>query len=346
LSKLSGKIDVVKTNLDGLDRETVLAGTGNEQDQNTVLLASRDWKYLALLSRRAGSSPSLYLINTSDDSLTTIDEGDVNFQLLGWSDNYFTYVINRNVQPWQSNASSIKSYNAQTKQPATLDNAQANGTSSADAVYEVYNKVILLDDQIAYTNTWYHYPGYLAVSGQSNTLNVIKPDGSGKKQIKSVDAANQYFGSLVFHSPSSLYVQVSHTDGSNSEYFEFNGVGLTQKNLSSDDIFKTYPTYLYSPSDNQTFWSESRDGKNTLFVGDHAGQNGKQIATLSDYSPYGWFSDDYLLVSKNSSELYIMPVGGAPSPLKLDDTTVPLKISDYHKPALTFQGYGGGYGGL
>jgi hypothetical protein len=62
LSKLSGKIDVVKTNLDGTGRETVLAGTGKEDKRNTVLLASRDWKYLALLSRRAGGSPTLYLI--------------------------------------------------------------------------------------------------------------------------------------------------------------------------------------------------------------------------------------------------------------------------------------------
>src|SRR6202008_1449233 len=52
LSKKSGKIDVVKTNLDGSDRKPVLAGTGKEEDRGTVLLASRDWKYLALLSRR------------------------------------------------------------------------------------------------------------------------------------------------------------------------------------------------------------------------------------------------------------------------------------------------------
>src|SRR6185295_2559549 len=48
LSNASGKIDLVKSNLDGTDRQTVLAGTGKEDKLNTVLLASRDWKYVAL----------------------------------------------------------------------------------------------------------------------------------------------------------------------------------------------------------------------------------------------------------------------------------------------------------
>jgi hypothetical protein len=46
LSNLSGKIDVVKSDLDGTNRHTVLAGTGYEKLYSTVLLASRDWKYL------------------------------------------------------------------------------------------------------------------------------------------------------------------------------------------------------------------------------------------------------------------------------------------------------------
>lgn len=54
LSNSSGALDVVKANLDGSNRQTVLAGTGNETDQDTVLLASHDWKYLALFSNRDG----------------------------------------------------------------------------------------------------------------------------------------------------------------------------------------------------------------------------------------------------------------------------------------------------
>lgn len=342
LSKLSGKIDVVKTNLDGTDRQVVLAGTGKEDEANTVLLASRDWKYLALLSRRAGNAASLYLIDTTNsDSLSTIDEGNAYFNLVGWSDDKFVYTVGRNdYQPWQPKAASIKSFNAQSKKLSILDSTNATGTNNSDANYETYIiNPILIDDTIFFTKTWYRYPGYLQVSGQSNTLNMMNSDGSGKKIIKSYDADKSYFGSMVFHNPNSIYIQVSNSDGSNPSFFELNKNGnLSQKDeLTYQDIFKTYPTYLESPDDKSTFWAESRDGKNTLFIGDENGASGKQIATLSDYLTYGWYTNNYLLVSKNSSELYIMPVSGSDSP---------IKVSDYHKPSLSYAGYGGGYGGL
>ena len=111
------------------------------------------------------------------------------------------------------------------------------------------------------------------------------------------------------------------------------------KEINDESFGKFYPTYLLSPNSLHTFWYEPRDGKNTLFTGTPNGEAGKEIASLSEYVPYGWYSDDYLLVSKNSSELYILPATGA------GETGQVLKISDYHKPAVSFLGYGGGYGG-
>ncbi|PIZ63285.1 hypothetical protein COY17_01010, partial [Candidatus Saccharibacteria bacterium CG_4_10_14_0_2_um_filter_52_9] len=70
LSNLSGNLDVVKSNLDGSGRKTVLVGTGHEEASTTSLLASRDWHYLVLKSRRDGNQASLYLIDTSNDKTT------------------------------------------------------------------------------------------------------------------------------------------------------------------------------------------------------------------------------------------------------------------------------------
>jgi archaellum component FlaG (FlaF/FlaG flagellin family) len=91
LSNLSGKIDVVKTDLDGKNRKTVLAGTGSEDTFSTSLLASRDWKYLALLSKRDGKQ-GVYLINTTNDQTTNIDGGSdaESITLVSWSN--ITYV--------------------------------------------------------------------------------------------------------------------------------------------------------------------------------------------------------------------------------------------------------------
>jgi len=346
LSKLSGKIDVVKTNLDGTDRQTVLAGTGNEQDQGTVLLASRDWKYLALLSRRAGSSATLYLIDTSNDSLSTIDEGSADFSLNGWVDDNFVYTVTRNdVQLWEANRQAIKSYDAPTKKVTILDQTQASGTGSSDYLSELIGAVYAYNDQVFYIENWTtSYSGSQSanLAAKQATFNSIKPDGTSKKAIKSFGLADGTTATDIsvderVENPTSIDLKFS--DGTQDNFFVYaNGQVKDEPNTTADSFYTAdYPTYLQSPGGDQTFWSEARDGKNTLFIGDQNGQNAKQIATLSDYSPYGWFSDDYVLVSKNSSELYIMPKTGS---------TTPIKISDYHKPALTYAGYGGGYGGL
>jgi hypothetical protein len=338
LSKLTGTINVVKTNLDGTDRQTVLAGTGNEDDGGTVLLASRDWKYLALLSQRDTSGlAKLYLINTSTDKLSTIDSGNASFTLVGWVGNRFVYVVNRNdVQLWQPNGQALKTFDASTGKLATIDQTTAEGTSGADYAQTSFSSVYALGSQLVYAEDWGGNNGHL--SGKNVNLYSINVDGSSKKTVQSFPVpVNFYYGYSIELTPyeaQSLYVQAE--DGSyNPTYYEYEDGKLSQKSLTSEQFYSTYATYLQSPSGSQTFWAEPRDGKNTLFVGDATGSGGKIIAQLSDYNTYGWYTDNYLLVSKDSSELYVMPADGGTA----------LKISDYHKPANTYYGYGGGYGG-
>jgi hypothetical protein len=166
LSKLSGKIDVVKSNLDGTERQTVLAGTGKEESRGTVLLASRDWKYLALLAKRDNNKPKLYLIETATDKVTTLDEGNASFEMVGWSDNYFIYKLTRdNYADWQSKKYVIKNYNAQTKQLAILEQSQALGSNSNSYAHEVFDDVYALGDTVVYTKTWVDY-GYGNLAGK------------------------------------------------------------------------------------------------------------------------------------------------------------------------------------
>lgn len=347
LSNQSGKIDVVKTNLDGTNRQTVLAGTGNEEPYSTSLLASRDWKYLVLLSKRTPSGNAvLNLINTTTGDITNFDSGNATFDPIGWDNDYFVYIVHRNgYKDWQSGATSLKSYDAKAGKMYTLDNTKATGSSEADAQYEnlfPYD-VQLVGNDILFSKTWYQTPGYLTVPGQQNTLTVINADGSGKKTVATLDAGKEYVGSTYQNSPQEVLIQVSQLDNSPSSYYKYTVDGSYAKDTDQGDIaalnnsFSTaYPTYLLSPSGNASFWTDVRDGKNTLFVGDDNASGGKQIATLSNYAAYGWYTDNYLLVSKGSSELYIMPKNGG----------TPLKITDYYKPTLSYHGYGGGYGGL
>lgn len=340
LSNLSGKIDVVSTNLDGSGRQTVLAGTGSEDANTTLLLASRDWKYLALLSKRGSGDAKLYLIAAASGQLTTIDSNADIFTPVGWSGHYFVYKANdTSVQNWQSGGTVIKSYNADTGKSVTLASTTATGTSNADAKYQNIWDASFVGDSLVYDITWYVYPGTLSVAGQQDTLMSVKPDGTGSKTLKSVDASQYYISNLNAANPVQAYFGVYSSTSSAANYYRLDGNGsVTQSStITSDSVSKSYPTYLLSPSGNATFWGELRDGKNTLFTGDATGSNATQIATLSDYTAYGWCTDNYLLVQKGGSELYIMPSSGSGTP---------LKVSDYYKPQYGLYGFDGSYGGL
>jgi len=343
LSNLSGKIDVVKTNLDGSDRQVVLAGTGNEDRNSTSLLASRDWKYLALLAKRSGSNASVYLIDTTKgDKLTTIDEGNANFSLVGWSGDRFVYTVVRNgVSAWQPNQQALKSFDPATGQALLLDQTQGSGTGSSNFAGQSFGTPYLMDDQVVYSKNWSssYYDAQTELAGKSAELDSIGANGSGHRTIKTFTAATPSASLNVqatLYEPDGLYMQFY--DGSKNAYYDYDdGKVSVDTDMTDTKFYNTpYPTYLLSPAGSNTFWADQRDGKNTLFTGDEDAKAPKQIASLSEYNAYGWYGNDYLLVSKNSSELYIMSKDGG----------TPLKIADYYKPAINYQGYGGGYGGL
>jgi hypothetical protein len=345
LSKLSGKIDVVKTDLDGSNRETVLAGTGREDDRNTVLLASRDWKYLALLARR-DTVAKLYLMDTSNDKLTTMDESNTaTFNPVGWSDDNFIYTVYRNnLASWQPNAQAIKSYNASARQNQTLDQTGAVGTNNFDYAQESYGTVYQVGKNVIYSKAWAsNYYNDSVLADKQAGIYSISASGGKPQTLKTLgyeSGKSTYINSVPYEADK-IYYQV--TEKEIAAYYAYDNGKVVVKSDIADEFNEYYHdplTYLQSPSGNETFWAEQRDGKNTLFLGNDSGENGKQIASLSDYFTYGWFTDNYLLVSKNSSELYIMTKKGP------TDAQKPLKISDYHKPSTTFRGYGGGYGGL
>jgi hypothetical protein len=332
LSKRTGVINVMKSDLDGANATVVLAGTGKETDDSTILLSTRDWKYLVLESAREGKQ-KLYLLNTSTDKLSLIDQGDAEFTLLGWYDHHVAFRVERhNVDSWQSGAWAYKSYNADRDQLTTLISASGSGSSYYDALFDSVYNAAFMDDRLVYTHIWQRGGG--GAAGQQNTIESIKLDGSGKTVIKGVDATTGSFESLVLAKPTlAHFTYYLYGAGATRTYFQYDGSKVTQLDSS---YTQNAPNYLASPDEDYAFWFEPRDGKNTMFIGDEQAANGKEIATLSEYKPYGWYSDDYVLLSKNGSELYIAP---------REFTASPLKIADYHKPAFIANGYGGGYGG-
>ncbi len=341
LSRLSGKIDVVRTNLDGSARETVLAGTGHEDQQATVLLASRDWKYLALQSDRDTNTNDnkLYLIDTTDNNkLSTIDEGNATFTLDGWLDDNLVYQVDRSdVQSWQSDKFRLKSFNAVAKNLIVLDKSTAVDKGSCSTEYgsyahcynyQSYAGVTITDDEVIYAknvNSIYAQP-----EGQIG-MYAVKPDNSGRRTV----FEQAYTGDGIYGYTTYKPAEINYQIGDVSYEYEVGGKPIKIDSKTYSDNQSKYLNFVVSPDGKETFWAESRDGKNSLFIGNLDLAEGKQIANLSELKPYGWFTKDYLLLSKNGSELYILGRNGG----------TPLKVSDYHKPNINYNGYGYGYGG-
>jgi len=347
LSNASGTIDIVKANLDGSARQIVLAGTGKEDRQNTVLLSSRDWHYAALLSKRdGGDNAKLFLLDTTSDKLTTMDEGQADFSVVGWNNHAFIYTVTRSaVSAWQPNRQALKSYDADSGKIVTLDQTTAQGDQNT-YVDTYFGGQYILKDEIVYVKNWqssYSYAAWQMLNNKAAEVHSVHADGTNNHVVKSysLPSAGPVSGSISvnarLYEPQGIYLQFAEgPNPTNIDQYE-DGAIKAVTNMTTDEFYQTpYPTYLISPNGNSTFWAEQRDGKNTLFVGDTDGKNGKQVAFASDYTVYGWYTDQYLLVSKSSSELDIMPVGGGDM----------IKLTDYYKPAINLSGYGYGYGGL
>lgn len=336
LSKRTGKIDVMKSDLDGSNPEVVLAGTGNEVDDDTTLLASRDWKYLALKAKRDSDKAKVYLINTSNNQTSVIDEGDASFDFVGWSNEYFVYKVNReSVKVWEDYREVIKSYNAATGKLTTLDQNEADGDNPHHS-YQWYSDIRIRNNEVVYTVHWHDNWGrFYLDDGKTIDIRGVSPSGDNKKTYKNIKAKTTLNIGSRQYKPDEIYYAVATEGSDKSAYYELEGSAFHELGDITNQYQKSYPAYILSPSGAKTTWYEYRDGKYVILTGDAAGEQEKQIISSSDsLSAYGWFGNDYILLSKNGSELFIADAGGAADP---------LKITDYHK--VYFGAYGYGYGG-
>ena len=323
ISKRTGKLDLMKANLDGSEAKVVVAATGKERDYDTVLLPSPDWKYVALLARRttAYPTPQLYILSTEDDELLGVDNGDADYSLVGWSGNNLIYTVIRGDLPeWRTGRDKLKSYNAGTGKITLLNQSSAAGDSNTSA-YEYYTFVMISGEGIIYAKNWTlvydeesGYPESL-VEGKRHTLSVISAAGQGYKQIASYELNQELQYSR--HSPTGFYIWQRFDE---EKFYDYTIGAAAPKSVSidSDEFYDAYKTFYVSPSRKKTLWAEARDGKFTIFVGDINGLNAKTIASLDEYDVYGWFNEEYILVTKSTSKLHIMSSEGS-QPVKITD---------------------------
>lgn len=338
LSKATGKINVMRSNLDGSNAKVIVPGTGNEDEYGTSLLVSRDWRYAALLATRDSDKPKVYLVDIKEGTYSLIDEGsNARFDFVGWSGHNFVYQVYRDgLKRWDQKQESIKAYNAESRSLSTLIDSRAKGSVSWNYGNEGFNDLYLLDDELVFASVWYQDHLHKPLREKAALVS-IKISTNTKRIVKEYSIASSL--SLKLYEPRGIYLRVEYRSGTiNFEEYE-DGAVKSVTGITTDKFYSFYTTYIVSPSGNKTLWYEERDGKNSLFVGDRNAKDEQTLVARTDFLPYAWFgeNDQYVLLSKNSSELYIADASGS--------VDQPLKVTDYHK-ARSYGGYGFGYGGF
>jgi len=239
--------------------------------------------------------------------------------MTGWSGDNLIYTLSRtDLNPWQTGSGKLKAYNVSTGKLTMLDQTTGSGNVNSN-VYEYYNFVYLSAGNVIYGKGWTTQSQDDAdFTGKEETLSSISPSGQNHQVVASYDAATKT-ADYSPYLPNSIYILAS-AQGSDDTYYDYQvGTPPQQISLSLEEFYKNYPIYYPSPDGKKTVWTEQRDGKNTLLVGDANGSNGKVAASLSDYSAFGWYSSQYLLITKDNSELAIIGLTGG----------TPQKITDY-----------------
>ena len=326
ISKRSGKLDVMKANLDGTEAKVVVAGTGRERDQDTQLMVSPDWKYVALKAQRDATykTPQLYVLSTEDDELLSIDTGNAEFAMIGWSgENLIYYASRYDLPEWRTGNHKLKSYNAGSGKTTLLNQSSAVGDST-DSAYEEYDFAMISGESVIYAKSWYDTSGYDAepiLEDKKDALSVINANGQGNKVVASYDAIGWVYYSQ--HKPNALYIQ-QHV-GDNDKFYEY-VVGSSppkEVSLDEDEFNDSYRIFYNSPSGKKSAWSEYRDGQYSVMVANADGLNPVTVTEIDVYDIYGWYGDDYLLLNDDDTTLYIMNVEGG----------IPIKIAKFHPTA-------------
>ncbi|HEY5549727.1 MAG TPA: hypothetical protein VIK37_00770 [Candidatus Saccharimonadales bacterium] len=330
LSKRTGKLDLMKANLDGTEAKVVLAGTGSERDYDTALLPSPNWKYVALVARRSTAypTPQLYVLSTAEDKLLDVDNGDVDVSLVGWSGDNLIYTISRRDLPeWQTGKDKLKSYDAGSGKSTLLDQISATGDAAASA-YEYYAFTMVSGENVVYSKSWFPSDEAMAdelLNAKKSSLSIILSSGQGYKPVATFDARDNIQYSR--HSPSAVYIWQQAGDAAN--FFNYTVGSSAPKSIAinEESFYDSYRIFYLSPSGKKSLWAESRDGKYTIFVADANGLNPATIASLTQYNAHSWFNDEYILTTRKDSELHIMNAGGGE----------PVKITDFQPT--TYSGY-------
>jgi hypothetical protein len=318
----SGQYEVVLSNLNGEQKKVLATGALPQDASKMRVFMSPDTQYAAFYMP-AVPYDKLFIVHTKTAQVTAIPLQEGTPTLLGWLQNELLFTSQKiNIPVYTPEQTALYTYNTENKELKLLDKTLAEGTSETDYAAEYFGNFYINDTTLYYEKYWkasYYYGARLA-----NKKIVIHAytRTNGTVLIAAWQAGYDSFVKSVQVGPKKYFVYVQQ-DGVKNSFWELQNQAVVESAVISAADFtnRTFPTYYVSPSGTLAVWQQQSKGKNDIFIGDEKGTSQTDFALQTDYSLYGWYSNDYVLVHKAGS-LYVVSRFG------IKPTSTPLKISD------------------
>lgn len=297
VSKQSGKYDLVSMYVDGKDRKTLLAGTGNESN-NVGLVVSPDNSLAAMVSTRDNVRSSdgfllstLMVVDTERSLPATVTHAE-QVQLIAWDGNKILFVeTSAGASKANPNRFRLISYDYATGKRAILATAnQFNGIASMGGFI------------------------YYAVAGTDPDVQPkmyrVKLDGTGRQTV-----LDQEVWTVVRAAYDTLHLQTPEG------WYSFKTDGVLQKT----DTPAQYASrrYVTGPK-NMSAWVDNRDGQGALLLYNPTTNKDTTVRSQDGLNyPVRWLNDTTLLyrvvTNQETADYAIGSNGGTPK--KISDVT-------------------------
>ena len=318
----------VSSNIDGSNIKVILPGNNLTTPKNIQKLNNKDSSYIALSMPDTNNKLTLYLYETFKNKLTSIDSSSSGIVINGWTpDNVlvFTHLTNFAID---NSGPKLQAFKVGSNNKVyDLDNSNTNGFDVYSFEQENYNYVYVNnDDNVIFTKFWSGDPQ--VVKQSSTTISVVSVNNSN--QFHKIDPQQKINYSDVYSSrpkvsltsPNSQNLAFTNSSNGQVSYYTYlNGKSSNVTDIKVKNSIvnpKTNSDFYLSPNNNNQMWSKIDGNTTTINIGSLNGDNPTVIAKFDNsYKPYGWLTNNYILLNKDDTGLYIIPSQGTDNQSKI-----------------------------
>jgi hypothetical protein len=301
VSKASGNYDVYKADIDGKNRQVILAASGLETTNMSVIVHATD-QVAAVVSTRDNLRnadgyllDALNIVNMSTSKTLTLDHAE-RIQLVDWLGDNIVYVrIKAGTSAGSPDRYQLESYNYKNSQHYEL--AHANN----------FNDVISAQGSV-------YYAASNNYDGGGSYLGKIDADATNKQIVLNADIYNIFWPD---------YNNFNLSVGQDWYSYHIGSVQATKLSTVPPGV-NASKVYIDSPNHHQSAWVDVRDGQGVLSIHDTITNKDTVIAQAVGLGyPVRWLDNTTLIYRvaspKETADYSVSANGGTPK--KITDLT-------------------------